>query len=168
MLGIMPRYARHRSAYAIIANSPGMNLMAARILARPTQSNAITVKDLVTQVILLAHALVADFKADQLSEQGVESLRLVEALPVVFVEALQAGLAQAMKCYACGKLGHISRDCTAPNGGPLNSAGKVCYKCGQAGHISRDCTVADTNGGGPVGLDGSVDQAQPAPTTAVA
>ena len=79
--------------------------------------------------------------------------------------------AQAMKCYACGKLvsleieqgllsrmrlieakqGHISRDCTAPNGGPLNSAGKVCYKCGQAGHISRDCTAAETNG-----LDGAV------------
>lgn len=44
-----------------------------------------------------------------------------------------------MKCYACGKLGHISRDCTAPNGGPLSSAGKVCYRCSQAGHISRDC-----------------------------
>ena len=44
------------------------------------------------------------------------------------------------------KQGHISRDCTAPNGGPLNSAGKVCYKCGQAGHISRDCTAAEANG----------------------
>lgn len=87
--------------------------------------------------------------------------------------------APAMKCYACGKLvswqseegtyacsklmkakqGHISRDCTAPNGGPLNSAGKVCYKCGQAGHISRDCTAAETNG-----LDGGVpDEASAAP-----
>ena len=62
--------------------------------------------------------------------------------------------------------GHISRDCTAPNGGPLNSAGKVCYKCGQAGHISRDCTAAETNGQIP--MDGAVDQGQPAPTTAVA
>lgn len=44
-----------------------------------------------------------------------------------------------MKCYACGKLGHISRDCTAPGGGPLNTAGKTCYGCGQPGHISRDC-----------------------------
>ena len=92
-----------------------------------------------------------------------------------------------MKCYACGKLvsssfrssfncrlilaqGHISRDCTAPNGGPLNSAGKVCYKCGQAGHISRDCTAAETNG--QVGVEAPIDpiaQVQPAaPTAAVA
>jgi len=41
--------------------------------------------------------------------------------------------AQAMKCYACGKLGHISRDCNAPNGGPLSTAGKNCYRCGEAG-----------------------------------
>ena len=43
--------------------------------------------------------------------------------------------AQAMKCYACGKLGHISRECSAPNGGPLSTAGKTCYKCGEAGEI---------------------------------
>ena len=64
--------------------------------------------------------------------------------------------------------GHISRDCTAPNGGPLNSAGKVCYKCGQAGHISRDCTTAETNGQIGGGLDGAVDQVPAASTTAVA
>jgi cellular nucleic acid-binding protein len=45
-----------------------------------------------------------------------------------------------MKCYACGKLGHISRECTAPNGGPLNTAGKTCYRCGETGHISRECS----------------------------
>ena len=99
--------------------------------------------------------------------------------------------AQAMKCYACGKLvssprpassrntdglqGHISRDCTAPNGGPLNSAGKVCYKCGQAGHISRECTSAETNGVPAVADSNSPAVAESAPavqaavaTTAVA
>ncbi|KAI9706027.1 MAG: hypothetical protein M1836_005433 [Candelina mexicana] len=43
-------------------------------------------------------------------------------------------------------IGHISRDCTAPNGGPLNTAGKTCYRCGEAGHIARDCSQAETNG----------------------
>lgn len=62
-----------------------------------------------------------------------------------------------MKCYACGKLGHISRDCTAPNGGPLNSAGKTCYRCGEAGHISRDCpqSVAEVNGAPVINGDGT-------------
>lgn len=71
-----------------------------------------------------------------------------------------------MKCYACGKLGHISRDCTAPNGGPLNTAGKTCYRCGETGHISRDCTQTEVNGDGAAPAAASV--APPAPTTAVA
>ena len=53
-----------------------------------------------------------------------------------------------MKCYACGKNGHISRDCTAPNGGPLNTVGKTCYNCSQPGHISRDCPEKNVNGEG--------------------
>ncbi|KAM6524687.1 gig suppressor [Fusarium falciforme] len=61
--------------------------------------------------------------------------------------------AQAMKCYACGKLGHISRDCTAPNGGPLNTAGKTCYQCGEAGHISRDCPQKNAPGEIPPEVD---------------
>jgi len=54
-----------------------------------------------------------------------------------------------MKCYACGKLGHISRDCTAPNGGPLTDASaKTCYRCGEVGHISKNCQqqTTETNG----------------------
>lgn len=68
-----------------------------------------------------------------------------------------------MKCYACGKLGHISRDCTAPNGGPLSSAGKVCYKCAQAGHISRDCPTNTDAAAAQPATDAS---AAPAPAAA--
>lgn len=59
-----------------------------------------------------------------------------------------------MKCYACGKLGHISRDCTAPNGGPLNSEGsKTCYRCGEVGHISKNCPQVETNGVAPIAAE---------------
>lgn len=73
-----------------------------------------------------------------------------------------------MKCYACGKLGHISRDCTAPNGGPLNTAGKTCYQCGEAGHISRDCPQKNASGEIAPEVDmGSVPAAQ-APVAPIA
>lgn len=71
-----------------------------------------------------------------------------------------------MKCYACGKLGHISRDCTAPNGGPLNTAGRTCYRCGEAGHISKDCPQQEINGESAAAQAASVQPA--APTAAVA
>jgi len=67
-----------------------------------------------------------------------------------------------MKCYACGKLGHISRDCTAPNGGPLNTAGKTCYRCGEAGHISRECPQNQ------VEVNGDASAAIPPPAAAAA
>jgi len=62
-------------------------------------------------------------------------------------------------------LGHISRDCTAPNGGPLNTAGKTCYRCGETGHISRDCTQAEINGDGAVPA-AAVQPPVPTPTVA--
>ena len=34
-------------------------------------------------------------------------------------------------CYRCGKVGHISPNCT--------QASKACYNCGREGHIARDC-----------------------------
>lgn len=72
-----------------------------------------------------------------------------------------------MKCYACGKLGHISRDCTAPNGGPLNTAGKTCYRCGEAGHISRECPqAAEVNGDSSAAAAPAVQAAAPTPAVA--
>jgi cellular nucleic acid-binding protein len=72
-----------------------------------------------------------------------------------------------MKCYACGKLGHISRDCQAPNGGPLNQAGKTCYRCGEAGHISRDCPQSQTEGAPAVNGDATSPQTGVPPEAAV-
>lgn len=40
---------------------------------------------------------------------------------------------QYRRCFNCGKIGHISADCTKPAGN------KACYNCGQEGHIAKDC-----------------------------
>lgn len=75
-----------------------------------------------------------------------------------------------MKCYACGKLGHISRDCTAPNGGPLtDTSAKTCYRCGEVGHISKNCPQAnEVNGVAPVVGEAPVAPAPVAAPAAVA
>lgn len=61
-----------------------------------------------------------------------------------------------MKCYACGKLGHISRDCTSPNGSAPTAAVKTCYRCGEAGHISRECPQAAADAVGAPAINGDL------------
>ena len=48
--------------------------------------------------------------------------------------------ANTVKCYACGKVGHISKDCHSSAGGS-NFSAKTCYNCGKSGHISKECTA---------------------------
>nr|UTR29916.1 gag protein [Human immunodeficiency virus 1] len=39
-----------------------------------------------------------------------------------------------IKCFNCGKEGHLARNCRAPRK-------KGCWKCGQEGHQMKDCTT---------------------------
>nr|QDB71935.1 gag protein [Human immunodeficiency virus 1] len=43
-----------------------------------------------------------------------------------------------IKCFNCGKEGHIARNCRAPRK-------KGCWKCGREGHQMKDCTERQAN-----------------------
>nr|ABB84085.1 gag protein [Human immunodeficiency virus 1] len=48
------------------------------------------------------------------------------------------GPRRIVKCFNCGKEGHIARNCRAPRK-------KGCWKCGQEGHQMKDCTERQAN-----------------------
>nr|AJP76184.1 gag protein [Human immunodeficiency virus 1] len=48
------------------------------------------------------------------------------------------GPRRIVKCFNCGKEGHIARNCRAPRK-------KGCWKCGKEGHQMKDCTERQAN-----------------------
>nr|AEA02899.1 gag protein [Human immunodeficiency virus 1] len=48
------------------------------------------------------------------------------------------GPKRVVKCFNCGKEGHIAKNCRAPRK-------KGCWKCGKEGHQMKDCTERQAN-----------------------
>nr|WGG94447.1 gag protein [Human immunodeficiency virus 1] len=48
------------------------------------------------------------------------------------------GSKRIIKCFNCGKEGHLARNCRAPRK-------KGCWKCGKEGHQMKDCTERQAN-----------------------
>nr|WEU84278.1 gag protein [Human immunodeficiency virus 1] len=48
------------------------------------------------------------------------------------------GAKRIVKCFNCGKEGHIAKNCRAPRK-------KGCWKCGKEGHQMKDCTERQAN-----------------------
>nr|QJX36802.1 gag protein [Human immunodeficiency virus 1]QJX36847.1 gag protein [Human immunodeficiency virus 1] len=72
------------------------------------------------------------------------------------------GPRRAVKCFNCGKEGHIARNCKAPRK-------KGCWKCGKEGHQMKDCTERQANFLGKIwpshkGRPGNFLQSRPEPT----
>nr|AIG15622.1 gag protein [Human immunodeficiency virus 1] len=72
------------------------------------------------------------------------------------------GSRKIIKCFNCGKEGHIARNCRAPRK-------KGCWKCGKEGHQMKDCTERQANFLGKIwpshkGRPGNFLQNRPEPT----
>nr|API70272.1 gag protein [Human immunodeficiency virus 1] len=72
------------------------------------------------------------------------------------------GQRRIVKCFNCGKEGHIARNCKAPRK-------RGCWKCGQEGHQMKDCTGRQANFLGKIwpsnkGRPGNFLQNRPEPT----
>lgn len=69
---------------------------------------------------------------------------------------------RTIKCFNCGKEGHLARNCRAPRK-------KGCWKCGKEGHQMKDCTERQANFLGKIwpshkGRPGNFLQSRPEPT----
>nr|QPJ74638.1 gag protein [Human immunodeficiency virus 1]QRL06250.1 gag protein [Human immunodeficiency virus 1] len=72
------------------------------------------------------------------------------------------GPKKTIKCFNCGKEGHLARNCRAPRK-------RGCWKCGKEGHQMKDCTERQANFLGKIwpsnkGRPGNFLQSRPEPT----
>nr|WEU84949.1 gag protein [Human immunodeficiency virus 1] len=72
------------------------------------------------------------------------------------------GSKRIVKCFNCGKEGHIAKNCRAPRK-------KGCWKCGKEGHQMKDCNERQANFLGKIwpshkGRPGNFLQSRPEPT----
>nr|AJD23843.1 gag protein [Human immunodeficiency virus 1] len=72
------------------------------------------------------------------------------------------GPKRTIKCFNCGKEGHLARNCRAPRK-------KGCWKCGKEGHQMKDCNDRQANFLGKIcpshtGRPGNFIQSRPEPT----
>lgn len=56
---------------------------------------------------------------------------------------------RSIKCFNCGKEGHIKRECPDFKSKVNNRASIKCFSCGKHGHIAKKCPGNNANGGNP-------------------
>nr|AIG15588.1 gag protein [Human immunodeficiency virus 1] len=91
-----------------------------------------------------------------------EAMSQVNSTNVLMQRSNFKGHRRAVKCFNCGKEGHIARNCKAPRK-------KGCWKCGKEGHQMKDCTERQANFLGKIwpshkGRPGNFLQSRPEPT----
>nr|AID57734.1 gag protein [Human immunodeficiency virus 1] len=91
-----------------------------------------------------------------------EAMSQATATKVLMQNSNFKGQRKIVKCFNCGKTGHIARNCKAPRK-------KGCWKCGREGHQMKDCTERQANFLGKIwpshkGRPGNFLQNRPEPT----
>nr|ACU31673.1 gag protein [Human immunodeficiency virus 1] len=91
-----------------------------------------------------------------------EAMSQVNNTNIMMQKSNFKGPRRIVKCFNCGKEGHIARNCRAPRK-------KGCWKCGKEGHQMKDCTERQANFLGKIwpshkGRPGNFLQNRPEPT----
>ncbi|AIA09009.1 gag protein, partial [Human immunodeficiency virus 1] len=92
-----------------------------------------------------------------------EAMSQTTATTIMMQKSNFKGQRKIIKCFNCGKEGHLARNCKAPRK-------KGCWKCGREGHQMRDCTERQANFLGKIwpshkgGPPGNFLQNRPEPT----
>nr|AJG45347.1 gag protein [Human immunodeficiency virus 1] len=91
-----------------------------------------------------------------------EAMSQVQNTNILMQKGNFKGPKRVVKCFNCGKEGHIARNCRAPRK-------KGCWKCGREGHQMKDCTERQANFLGKIwpshkGRPGNFLQNRPEPT----
>nr|AGH00878.1 gag protein [Human immunodeficiency virus 1] len=91
-----------------------------------------------------------------------EAMSQVNHTSIMMQKSNFKGSRKIVKCFNCGKEGHIARNCRAPRK-------RGCWKCGKEGHQMKDCTERQANFLGKIwpshkGRPGNFLQNRPEPT----
>nr|QGA79742.1 gag protein [Human immunodeficiency virus 1] len=91
-----------------------------------------------------------------------EAMSIATNAAVMMQKSNFRGQRRVIKCFNCGKEGHLARNCRAPRK-------KGCWKCGKEGHQMKDCTERQANFLGKIwpshkGRPGNFLQSRPEPT----
>nr|ALA22035.1 gag protein [Human immunodeficiency virus 1] len=90
-----------------------------------------------------------------------EAMSQVNNTNIMMQKSNFKGPRRIVKCFNCGKEGHIAKNCRAPRK-------KGCWKCGREGHQMKDCTERQANFLGKIwsshkGRPGNFLQSRPEP-----
>nr|ADK33518.1 gag protein [Human immunodeficiency virus 1] len=91
-----------------------------------------------------------------------EAMSQANSMNIMMQRSNFKGSKRIVKCFNCGKEGHIAKNCRAPRK-------KGCWKCGKEGHQMKECSERQANFLGKIwpshkGRPGNFLQSRPEPT----